>query len=286
MVGGVVNFGADRIGPGRIMLGGRGAIRLGELDGRGSERVGRLVADIDGAEATANVLGCLWAKEAYGAMLVATAVSGLPIADVLAAARYRPLLLALAREVLDAADADPEPVDGFDPADLEASVDRMVEFNRRSAKTHTGVYRDLALLSRPTEVPAILGDLPGPLLGCLCQVVRAIEDGRRVCEVANLELLAAQERAERLGRPLNAVIAMVAAPDRSPAGPLHGHAVAVKDNIDMQGLVTTNASLAGVEPPAAADARWWRGCGRPRRSCSARPTCSSTRRAASPRRSA
>ena len=43
-VGAFVNFGADYLGPGRIFLGGRGAFRVGELDGRRSERVERLAA--------------------------------------------------------------------------------------------------------------------------------------------------------------------------------------------------------------------------------------------------
>src|SRR6185436_17775231 len=112
-------------------------------------------------------------KEAYGAILFATAVSDLSIADALAEPRYRPLYLALAREVLSAATADPEPFDGFDPADLEGSIDRLV--------------------------------------GHTAALVHAIEDGRRVCERANLELLAAYERLERLGGPLNAVIATIEA---------------------------------------------------------------------------
>ena len=77
--------------PGRILLGNRGTFRIGELDGRPSDRVDALVGDIEDAEATDNVLGFLWSKQAYGAMLFATAVSDLSIADALADAAYRPL---------------------------------------------------------------------------------------------------------------------------------------------------------------------------------------------------
>ena len=65
-----------------------------------SRRVSALAADIADAEVTGNVLGYLWAKEAYGAMLFATAVSDLSIADALDDPAYEPLLIALAREVL------------------------------------------------------------------------------------------------------------------------------------------------------------------------------------------
>jgi len=254
VVGAFVNFGADVVGPGRILRGNRATFRIGELDGSDSERVRRLAADIADAEVTTNVAGYLWAKEAYGAMLFATAVSDLSIADALADPAYRPLYLALAREVLAQATATPEPFDGFDPADLDGSIDRLVEFNRGSAKTHSGIYRDLAVRHRKTEVDAMLGSLEGPLVHRTGELIHAIEDGRRVCERANLDLLAAYERLERLGRPLNAVIDVVDAPDRAASGPLLGVAVAVKDNMDMRGLVTTNASTVGVPPPAAADA--------------------------------
>ena len=254
VVGAFVNFGADVVGPGRILRGNRATFRIGELDGAESERVRRLAADIADAELTRNVSGYLWAKEAYGAMLFATAVSDLSIADALADPAYRPLHLALAREVLAQATATPEPFDGFDPNDLEGSIDRLVKFNRGSAKTHSGIYRDLAVRHRKTEVDAMLGSLEGPLVRRTGELIHAIEDGRRVCERANLDLLAAYERLERLGRPLNAVIDVVDAPDRAGSGPLHGLAVAVKDNMDMRGLVTTNASTVGVPPPAADDA--------------------------------
>jgi 2-dehydropantoate 2-reductase len=254
VVAAFVNFGADVVGPGRILRGNRATFRIGELDGTESERVRRLAADIADAEVTTNISGYLWAKEAYGAMLFATAVSDLSIADALADSAYRPLYLALAREVLAQATAAPEPFDGFDPGDLDGSIDRLVEFNRGSAKTHSGIYRDLAVRHRKTEVDAMLGALDGPLIRRTGELIHSIEDGRRVCERANLNLLAAYERLERLGRPLNAVIDVVDAPDRAAAGPFHGVPVAVKDNMDMRGLVTTNASTVGVPPPAGRDA--------------------------------
>jgi 2-dehydropantoate 2-reductase len=254
VVGAFVNFGADVVGPGRIMRGNRASFFIGELDGADTPRVRALCADIADARQTGNIQGYLWSKEAYGAMLFATAVSDLSIADALAEPRYRPLYLALAREVLAAAPYAPEPFDGFDPADLEGSIDRLVEFNRASAKTHSGIYRDLAVRRRKTEVDSMLGALDGNLTRRTAELIHAIEDGRRVCERANLELLAAYERLERLGGPLNAVIAVLGAPDRASAGPLLGEPVAVKDNIDVAGVVTTNASTVGVPPPAEADA--------------------------------
>src|SRR5439155_9413533 len=203
-VGAFVNFGADYLSPGRIFVGGRGALYVGELDGRESERGARLVRDLSDAKSTGNILGYLWAKEAYGAMLFATAVSDLSIADALAEPGYRTLFVRLAQEVLSVAPVAPEPFDGFDPDDLDGSVDRLVDFNRRSAKTHSGIYRDLAVRKRKAET-AILEDLDGPLLRRTLELIHQIEDGGRRCEVANLELLAAYACLEDWGPRLNAV---------------------------------------------------------------------------------
>ena len=65
-----------------------------------------------------------------------------------------------------AAGIKPEAFNGFDPAAFlpgasmaaaTASLDALVAFNRRSAKTHSGIWRDLAVRKRKTEVEAQLG---------------------------------------------------------------------------------------------------------------------------------
>jgi 2-dehydropantoate 2-reductase len=253
LIVGFVNFGADVLGPGRIMQGNVGTFRLGELTGEITPRLTELAEALPYAQPTDNILGFLWGKEAYGAMLYAGAVSDLSIADTLEGPRWRPLMLALAREVLAQAPVKPEGFDGFDPQDLPGSLDRLVAFNRASAKSHSGVYRDLMIRHRKTEVDELLRDLDGPLTTYTGALIKAIERGERTCEVANLELLAATERAERLGRPLGAVVEVFPAPRRASSGPLHGVQVAVKDMIDIAGHQRGNGNPA-VTVPAAADA--------------------------------
>jgi 2-dehydropantoate 2-reductase len=249
-----VNFGADVIEPGVVLRGNRGTFVIGEIDGTVTDRVRALAADIADARVTSNVLGYLWAKQAYGAMLFATAVSDLPIFEVLQDTAFHPMLTELARQVLAQAPVTPMPFDGFDPADLAGSLGRLAEFNRGSAKTHSGVYRDLAVRHRPTEVEAILGPLDGPLVRRVAELVTAIEQGRRSCSRANLDLLAAYERLERLGRPVNAVVSVIGAPDRAAGGPLAGMPVAVKDIITVAGVPTTYGSPVHDPAPAVADA--------------------------------
>jgi 2-dehydropantoate 2-reductase len=215
-VGAFVNFGADYIEPGVIHYGGRGAVVLGELDGRITPRVEALrqaLLDFDDrAVVTSNIWGYLWGKEAYGAMLFATALTDESIAVCLALPAYRDLFIALAREVLAVAVAQgvtPEGFNGFDPAaylpgaDPAAairSLDELVTFNRRSAKTHSGIWRDLAVRKRRTEVDAQIGivaelgaqvGVPTPIITRLVALIHDIEDGARPQSLATLDLLAA-----------------------------------------------------------------------------------------------
>ena len=129
----------------------------------------------------------------------------------------------------------------------------------------------------------MLDPIDRPLVRRTAELIHAIEDGRRVCERANLELLAAYERLEEWGPRLNAVIgASSSAADRAADGALHGVPVAVKDNIDVARR-RDDERLDGRYAAAGrrdADGRRAAARGR-RRASSARRTCSSTRQAAS-----
>jgi 2-dehydropantoate 2-reductase len=191
VVSSFVNFGADVMGPGRVMQGNVATFRVGELaGGEITSRVSELADTLPYAVATDNVLGYLWGKEAYGAMLWAGAVSDLPIAESLIRPAYRPLMIALAEEVLAQAPVPVESFDGFVPDDLDASLDRLAEFNRKSAKSHSGIYRDLMVRRRKTEVDEVHKDIQGPIFDKVVELIHDIEQGRRTCEVRNLDELA------------------------------------------------------------------------------------------------
>ncbi|WP_281286128.1 ketopantoate reductase family protein [Lapillicoccus jejuensis] len=191
VVSSFVNIGADYLEPGRILQGNVAAFRVGELHGGEiTPRVRELVEVLPYAQATDNVLGYLWGKEAYGAMLWAGAVSDLTIAESLERPEYRPLMVALAREVLSQSPVPVESFDGFEPDDLEGSLDRLAAFNRRSAKQYSGIYRDLVVRRRKTEIDSQLEDLRGPIFARIGAIVHDIEDGRREVSTANLDELA------------------------------------------------------------------------------------------------
>jgi 2-dehydropantoate 2-reductase len=191
VVSSFVNFGADVMGPGHVMQGNVGTFRVGELvPGPITPRVEQLAGALPYAEATGNVLGYLWGKEAYGAMLWAGAVSDLSIAESLEHPKYRPLMIAVAQEVLAQSPVKVESFDGFEPDDVEGSLDRLAVFNRRSAKSHSGIYRDLVVRKRKTEIDQVLHDINGPIFGKIAELIHDIEQGRRACEVRNLDELA------------------------------------------------------------------------------------------------
>jgi 2-dehydropantoate 2-reductase len=198
-VGAFVNFSADYLEPGLIHFAGRGAFVVGELDRSRSARVQRLkhtlrhFADV---EVTDNIWGYLWGKQAYGAMLYATSVSNDGMADGID--HHRALVVALAREVLGVADAlnvrplgfdgfEPDAIASNDPAVVNASLDRLVARRRVDQKIHTGIWRDLAVRKRRTEVDAHFGPVlaegervgrPTPLLARLVSMIHELEDGR------------------------------------------------------------------------------------------------------------
>ena len=218
-VGAFVNFGADYMEPGVIHYGGRGAVVVGEIDGRVTPRA-VAIRDAwaqfdDRAIVTPNIWGYLWGKEAYGAMLFTTALTDESIADALAMPAYRFLYIGLAREILAVAEArgvTPEAFDGFDPGAYltgaptgaaERSLDDLVAHNRRSAKTHSGIWRDLAVRKRRTEVDAQLGivatlgaaaGVATPLTDRLVALIHDIENGVRPQSLDTLDALAATTR--------------------------------------------------------------------------------------------
>jgi len=222
-VGCLVNWAADWQGPGRILHGGEGALVLGELDGRTSDRVQRLAKLLDVVSPTRvsdNILGYTWAKHVYGALLVATAVVDAHVYEVVERApEVQQMLVALVIENMDVAERAGirlEPFDEYAPADYRAAArgDAAVRARamasiathyRAATKTKTGIWRDLAVRKRKTEVGALLGatvakartfGLAMPLTERLIAMIEELETGRRQMSWANLdELVAASPEA-------------------------------------------------------------------------------------------
>jgi 2-dehydropantoate 2-reductase len=202
-IGAFVNFYADYVGPGHIAYAKRGAVVVGELDGIRTPRLEalhQLLQDFDADTVLSNnVFGYLWGKAGYGAILKASALTDDTIADFIASPARRVLIERLVGEILAVAAAEgvtPLGFDGFDPiafmqrdaAAIEASMQRMEAFNHGSAKPRSGIWRDLAIRKRQTDVAAQLAPvraaakghgLATPIADRLVELIGEIEQGQR-----------------------------------------------------------------------------------------------------------
>lgn len=211
-----VNYGADWLGPGEILFGNRAAVVVGEIDGSVRDRTRRMFELLSvfepNAVLTDNIWGYLWGKLAYGAMLFATALTTDSMSDNFADPRRFIVFDRLAREVMAVASArrvTPVGFNGFDPASFapgapevgaRASIAALAEFNRHTAKTHSGIYRDLAVRKRRTEVDPQIGviaelgvqaGIATPAILRLVELIHDIEDGRRPMAIETFDQLIA-----------------------------------------------------------------------------------------------
>ncbi len=209
-IGCFVNFSSDVMAPGVISYGGPGTFAIGEWDGPVSRRVDRIggwIAHFINPVLTDNIWGFLWSKLAYGAVLFATATTDETMADCVDHPRYRAVLRAIGAEVVGLArlqDIELVPFDGWDPnaldndRDADAMFDRLSQVMRRNLKVRTGVWRDMAVHHRRTEVDSQYGpvldiasehEYPIPKLTALVGMIHALERDALGRGLSNLETL-------------------------------------------------------------------------------------------------
>jgi len=217
-VGCLVNWAADWMAPGRIQFGGPGSFVVGELNGALTPRV-RQLADLLSVVMpsgfTDNIWGCLWAKTCFAALLFATALTDETVYEVVErpfpTQRMLVLLVAEAMAVAEAAGVRLVGFDEYEPAlytrgaagdraATDAAMAAVSRFYRAHTKVKTGVWRDLVVRKRKTEVDSQLGVVAAkgrllgvatPLLGRLVTMIHDLEDGRRMMGWSNLDELVA-----------------------------------------------------------------------------------------------
>jgi 2-dehydropantoate 2-reductase len=216
-VGCLVNWSADWIAPGRIQHGGPGAFAVGELDGELSRRVKELadlLSAVTPTQVTSNIWGCKWSKHVFAALLVATAVVDAHVYEVVERSpeiqRMLVFLVAEGMAVAEAEGVQLEAFDEFDPtwyrwgragdrAAIAQAMAAITAFYRSLTKTKTGIWRDIVVRKRKTEVEAHFGatleradrhGLPAPLTRRLLAMIGEIETGRRPMAWDNLDELA------------------------------------------------------------------------------------------------
>jgi 2-dehydropantoate 2-reductase len=208
---GFVNFAADYIEPGHILYGNAGALKIGEHQPIMTPRLRHLEQMLQHYHADVRAVDDIWAykwgKLAYGSLLFLTAVSDDTIADSVGNPAFETAFTALVREVIEVAVAlgvTPHGFDGFEPTAFlsdapagaaRASLDAIARHYRHSPKARSGVYRDLAVRRRKTEIDSQIGEIPRaaariemttPVTDLLIQYIRGIENGERIMGHANL----------------------------------------------------------------------------------------------------
>lgn len=202
-IGAYLTFGGFYVEPGVVKHGGNGSFKIGEIDGSLSSRVEALagmLSVLQPVDVTDNIFGYLWAKMALGAVYFGTAIVDADVVDIYDRDDARAVLGKLCGEVVAVADAmgvHIETSDGFDPQAFRQGTDDPAaraaswDAQRRYWGAHdngrTGVWRDLAIHHRPTEVdyqvtPVIemarSRGIAVPHLERLLATVKAIEAGQ------------------------------------------------------------------------------------------------------------
>jgi 2-dehydropantoate 2-reductase len=203
--------------PGHLTYNRKGAVHVGESDGRVTPRVEeivKLLAYAYDAQSSENVWGFIWAKMVAGSMTFTTALVDAPMGAVLLKSdQHKHMFAHIGAEtaaVAQARDVRLEPGDDLDPRGLlpgasEAAMVREVErFAEHAMNVYSGVWRDIAVRRRRTEGDTLIGPVidEGERLGQAMPLNRAmkrllaeVEDAKRPQAWENLdELIAIAER--------------------------------------------------------------------------------------------
>lgn len=214
-IGAFLTFGGHYKAPGEVVFGGPGAFRIGEIDGVRTTRTAMLrqvLSALQPVEVTDNIFGFLWSKIVLSAIYLATATADSDVVDLYAVSGYRDVFGRLAGEVVTVADAESirlERFDGFDPtvfrpgvatdaAALAATWAGQNSYWNAQKSPRTGMWRDLAIHRRNTEVDRLIGpviemgrkrDISTPGLARLVAIIKDIENGRAPLGRQNLDAI-------------------------------------------------------------------------------------------------
>ncbi len=210
-IGALVNIAADCTAPGEVTFYGFGSLVIGRIGNDDPPRMAEMVSlmrSVGEVETTDDLRGLLWNKLAFGAVLSATALDHTPqLETILARPRLVSRLLGEVFAVARAEGIDVPAHDHLDPAlfapgvpedRVRAGIADWVEYQRPHQKPHSGIYRDLAVRRRKTEVSAHFADIIRlaavhgidlPVLTRLGQLISEAEDGTRELGPANIDEL-------------------------------------------------------------------------------------------------
>lgn len=214
-VGAFVHFGADYIEPGLILLGNEQTIYPGELDGTITPRLRAIqttLSHVMPAEITTNIWGFLWGKLVYGAMAFAVSCVDAPVPEIIDNPLGLRICQAASAEAYAVAKSQTDQLEwigefnpnAFAPGDdfaerSEAALNEMADAMRVSIKQHMGIWRDLKVKKRKTEVDMLSAvivakgaehGIPTSVNSSIVEVIHEIEAGKRGMDWSNLDDIA------------------------------------------------------------------------------------------------
>jgi 2-dehydropantoate 2-reductase len=212
-VGAFVHFGADYIEPGLIQLGNEHTIFIGELDGQITPRAEALrdmLSHVMPAEVTQNLWGFMWGKLTYGAMAFVISCVDATVPEVVDDPLGRQLCRIASQEAYLVAKTQADELEWigeFNPnafapgedAAADAALLEMANALRGGVKQHMGIWRDLKIKKRKTEVDMQIAvivrigaehGIPTPVNAAVLDTIHAIEDGKLGMEWSNLTAIA------------------------------------------------------------------------------------------------
>ncbi len=215
VIGAFVNWAADYFGPGVIQFGGFSNFHIGELSGEITPRLQALaefIAPFQPVELSPHIMSALWGKQVNISAMFATGITHLLIPGGMEYEPTQGAIAAIALEAMQVPKVMQVPLfahDDFDPELYKAgrykeALQLTADHYAVMVKNYTGLYRDLAVRKRVSEIEGTVGvtvamgeqlGLSLPVNRRLVEIVQQIERGERDICTENLEEL--QEFASR-----------------------------------------------------------------------------------------
>ncbi len=206
VIGAFVNWAADYIEPGVIQFGGHSNFVIGELDGKVTGRLmhlQELCSSFQQVEISSQIMRQLWSKQVNICAMFATGITHLLIPGGMEYQPAQETIACIALEAMQVPKALNIELISFD--DFRPDLYRQGRYRealkvtadhyRPMVKNYTGLYRDLAVRRRKSEIDGTVGivvqmgerlGLDLPLNRKLVSMVKEIEGGRRMICTENL----------------------------------------------------------------------------------------------------
>lgn len=214
-IGCYVGISGDLLEPGIINYGRQGLLSVGELDGSTTVRlkeIQKLFSYTTQCDITDNIYGMLWSKEVFGLVHFLSALADVTLLQAMQYRENCPMFFAVmseAYEVTKKLGIKLEKYGYFEPDILDLDITNEEDRKKieaylvsigtsfeNSGKPKSGVWRDLAVRKRKTEIDSLAGliikegykfGMEMKLTNKFVDMIHELEDGKRVMSTDNFD---------------------------------------------------------------------------------------------------